>query len=511
MTVAESHTPEIVQTPRGPATPCVLVIFGGSGDLAQRKLIPALYNLAEEGLLPEQFAIVGVGSSDLGDAGYRERIGETVPQHLPGAYHEERWRWFAERLHYVQADFDDYEAYAALGRRLDEVAEAFHTGPRFLFYLATPPTFFRTIIEHLGAAGLTRQERGWRRVIVEKPFGRDLDSARELNAAIGAHLGEDQIYRIDHYLGKETVQNILVFRFANGIFEPIWNRFYVDHVQITVAETVGVETRGRYYDQAGALRDMVPNHLFQLLSLIAMEPPNSFKPDAVRDEKGKILQAIQPVGQEQVLHRAVRGQYGAGEVEGVGPVAGYREEPEVAPGSATETFVALKLMVDNWRWADVPFYLRTGKRMPGRVTEIAIQFKRAPYVLFRDTPVHHLPPNQLLIRIAPEESISMRFGAKVPGPGLRMGNVEMDFAYADYFGTTPATGYETLLYDAMNGDATLFQRADSVELGWSVIQPILDVWGALTPRGFPNYAAGSWGPWEADELLARDGRAWRKC
>ena len=506
-----TQSPEIIQAPRGPAAPCVLVIFGGSGDLAQRKLIPALYNLAEEGLLPEQFAIVGVGSSDLGDVGYRERIGETVPQHLPGAYHEERWRWFAERLHYVQADFDDYEAYAALGRRLDEVAEAFHTGPRFLFYLATPPTFFRTIIEHLGAAGLTRQERGWRRVIVEKPFGRDLDSARELNAAIGAHLGEDQIYRIDHYLGKETVQNILVFRFANGIFEPIWNRFYVDHVQITVAETVGVETRGRYYDQAGALRDMVPNHLFQLLSLIAMEPPNSFKPDAVRDEKGKILQAIQPVGQEQVLHRAVRGQYGAGEVEGVGPVAGYREEPEVAPGSATETFVALKLMVDNWRWADVPFYLRTGKRMPGRVTEIAIQFKRAPYVLFRDTPVHHLPPNQLLIRIAPEESISMRFGAKVPGPGLRMGNVEMDFAYADYFGTTPATGYETLLYDAMNGDATLFQRADSVELGWSVIQPILDVWGALTPRGFPNYAAGSWGPWEADELLARDGRAWRKC
>ncbi|MFB6259551.1 MAG: glucose-6-phosphate dehydrogenase, partial [Thiohalorhabdaceae bacterium] len=422
---------------------------------AKRKLIPALYNLAQEGLLPEQFAIVGVGSTDLGDEAYRERIGETIPQYLPGAFDADRWRWFAERLHYVQADFGDAEAYEGLGQRLTEVAETFHTGPNYLFYLATPPSFFRTIIDNLGAAGLARQDRGWRRVIIEKPFGHDLDSARALNNAVGAVLGEDQIYRIDHYLGKETVQNILVFRFANGIFEPIWNRFYIDHVQITVAETVGVETRGRYYDRAGALRDMVPNHLFQLLSLVAMEPPNSFGADAVRDEKAKILQAIQPVGQEQVLHRAVRGQYGPGEIEEVGPVRGYREEPEVAPGSATETYTALKLMIDNWRWADIPFYLRTGKRMPRRVTEIAIQFKRAPYVLFRDTPVHHLPPNQLLIRIAPEESISLRFGAKVPGPGLRMGNVEMEFAYSDYFGTSPATGYETLLYDAMNGDATL--------------------------------------------------------
>ncbi|MEF8793047.1 glucose-6-phosphate dehydrogenase [Thiohalorhabdus sp.] len=511
MAEAGTGSPDIVQTPRGPAAPCVLVIFGGSGDLAQRKLIPALYNLAEEGLLPEQFAIVGVGSTDLGDEGYRERIGDTVPRHLTKACDPERWRWFSERLHYVQADFGDGEAYEALARRLEEVAETFHTGPSFLFYLATPPTFFQTIIEHLGAAGLTRQDRGWRRVIIEKPFGRDLDSARELNAAIGEILDEDQIYRIDHYLGKETVQNILVFRFANGIFEPIWNRFYVDHVQITVAETVGVETRGRYYDRAGALRDMVPNHLFQLLSLIAMEPPNSFDANAVRDEKAKILQGIQPIGQEQVLHRVIRGQYGAGEIEGLGEVPGYRGESEVDPASATETHVAMKLLVDNWRWADVPFYLRTGKRMPRRVTEIAIQFKRAPYVLFRDTPVHHLPPNQLLIRIAPEEGISLRFGAKVPGPGLRMGNVEMDFAYADHFGSSPATGYETLLYDAMNGDATLFQRADSVELGWSVIQPILDVWGALPPRAFPNYAAGTWGPWEADELLGRDGRAWRKC
>jgi glucose-6-phosphate 1-dehydrogenase len=511
MAEAGAPTSEIVQSPRGPATPCVLVIFGGSGDLAQRKLIPALYNLAEEGLLPERFAIVGVGSSDLGDAGYRERIGETVPPHLTKPCDPDRWRWFSERLHYVQADFEDQSAYAGLGQRLAAVASEFNTGPRYLFYLATPPSFFGAIIQRLGAAGLTRQDEGWRRVIIEKPFGHDLDSARELNTAIGEVLGEDQIYRIDHYLGKETVQNILVFRFANGIFEPIWNRFYVDHVQITVAETVGVETRGRYYDRAGALRDMVPNHLFQLLSLIAMEPPNSFRADAVRDEKAKILQAVQPVGQEQVLHRAVRGQYGPGEIEGLGGVAGYRGEPEVAADSATETFVALKLLIDNWRWADIPFYLRTGKRMPGRVTEIAIQFKRAPYVLFRDTPVHHLPPNQLLIRIAPEESISLRFGAKVPGPGLRMGNVEMDFSYSDYFGSSPSTGYETLLYDAMNGDATLFQRADSVELGWRVIQPILDVWGALKPRGFPNYAAGSWGPWEADELLARDGRAWRKC
>lgn len=511
MTEPEGQSPEIVETSRGPASPCVLVIFGGSGDLAQRKLIPALYNLAKEGLLPEQFAIVGIGSTDLGDDGYRERIEANVPRYLTTECDPQRWRWFTERLHYVQADLEDGEAYKALASRLEEVSETFRTGPSFLFYLATPPGFFQTIVERLGAAGLTREDRGWRRVIIEKPFGHDLESARELNSAVGAVLDESQVYRIDHYLGKETVQNLLVFRFANGIFEPIWNRFYVDHVQITVAETVGVEGRGRYYDRAGALRDMVPNHLLQLLSLTAMEPPNSFDADVVRDEKAKILQAIQPMGEEQVLHQAVRGQYGSGEIEGLGAVPGYREEPEVAPQSPTETFVAMKLMIDNWRWAGIPFYLRTGKRMPKRVTEIAIQFKRAPHVLFRGTGVHRLPPNQLLVRIAPEESISLRFGAKVPGPGLRMGNVNMDFAYADHFGATPATGYETLLYDAMNGEATLFQRADSVELGWQVIQPILDVWGALTPRTFPNYPAGSWGPWEADELLAQDGRAWRKC
>ncbi len=511
MSAPEEQSPEIVETPRGPASPCVLVIFGGSGDLAQRKLIPALYNLAEEGLLPEQFAILGVGSTDLGDHGYRERIESNIPGYLTTECDPQRWRWFAERLHYVQADLEDGEAYKALASRLEEVSGTFRTGARFLFYLATPPGFFQTIVERLGAAGLTREDRGWRRVVIEKPFGHDLESARALNAAIEAVLDESQVFRIDHYLGKETVQNLLVFRFANGIFEPIWNRFYVDHVQITVAETVGVEGRGRYYDRAGALRDMVPNHLLQLLSLTAMEPPNSFDADVVRDEKAKILQAIQPIGEEQVLHQAVRGQYGAGEIEGLGAAPGYREEPEVAPQSPTETFAAMKLLIDNWRWAGIPFYLRTGKRMPKRVTEIAIQFKRAPHVLFRGTGVHHLPPNQLLVRIAPEESISMRFGAKVPGPGLRMGNVEMDFAYANYFGATPATGYETLLYDAMNGEAILFQRADSVELGWQVIQPILDVWGALTPRTFPNYPAGSWGPWEADELLAQDGRAWRKC
>jgi len=509
--LAETETATIAEGGRGPATPCVLVIFGGSGDLARRKLLPALFNLAREGLLPERFAIVGVGSSDLGDQGFRDWAGAELPRFVHGEIDPRRWAWFAERLHYAQAGFEDTEAYAGLRQRLSEVAAAFGTGENYLFYLATPPGFFHTIVTRLGAADLAVQETGWRRVIIEKPFGHDLDTARALNREIGEVLDEEQIYRIDHYLGKETVQNILVFRFANGIFEPIWNRFYVDHVQITVAEEIGVERRGRYYDAAGALRDMVPNHLFQLLSLIAMEPPNSFQADAVRDEKAKILQAIQPIAPEQVLHRAIRGQYGAGTIDGVGEVPGYRAEPDVDPHSATETFVALKLMIDNWRWADVPFYLRTGKRMPSRVTEIAIQFKRAPYVLFRDTPVHHLPPNQLLIRIAPEEDISLRFGAKVPGPGLRMGNVEMDFSYADYFGTTPATGYETLLYDAMNGDPTLFQRADSVELGWGVLAPILDVWGALTPRGFPNYAAGTWGPWEAEELLARDGRAWRKC
>jgi glucose-6-phosphate 1-dehydrogenase len=345
-------------------------------------------------------------------------------------------------------------------------------------------------------------------VIIEKPFGNDLESAKALNQEIGQVLKESQIYRIDHYLGKETVQNILIFRFANGIFEPVWNRRYIDHVQITVAESLGVERRGGYYEHAGALRDMIPNHLLQLVSLTAMEPPISFMANAVRDEQAKVLHAVQPIPPEDVLTRAVRGQYGQGTIENE-HVPAYREEPFVDPHSNTETFVALKLSVDNWRWAGVPFYIRTGKRLPRRVTEVVIQFRRAPFVLFRDTQVDKLGSNLLVMHIQPDEGISLSFGAKIPGPHVRLGGVTMDFRYADYFGTEPSTGYERLLYDCMIGDATLFQRSDMVEAGWSIVEPVLDVWRALPARAFPNYGSGTWGPKEADELMGRDGRKWR--
>jgi glucose-6-phosphate 1-dehydrogenase len=420
------------------------------------------------------------------------------------------WEWFAKRLYYLQGDGQDPQSFQRLNELLVEIDKKHGTPGNYFYYLATAPGIFSAVIGQLGAAGLTEEDNGrWRRVIIEKPFGYDYDSARALNQEIRQILHEHQIYRIDHYLGKETVQNILVFRFANGIFEPIWNRRYIDHVQITVSETVGVEERGGYYDETGALRDMVPNHIFQLITLTAMEPPISFEADAVRDEQTKILRALQPLSPEEVLMRTVRGQYGEGGIDNEHAPA-YRMEPHVAPNSRTETFVALKLLIDNWRWADVPFYLRTGKRLPQRVTEVAIQFKRAPFMLFRKTSVDQLTPNLLLLHIQPNEGISLRFGAKVPGPLVRLGSVNMDFRYADYFGSTPSTGYERLLYDCMTGDATLFQRADMVEAGWNVVAPILDVWKALPPRDFPNYATGTWGPKEADELLERDGRQWRR-
>src|SRR3989442_593352 len=378
-----------------------------------------------------------------------------------------------------------------------------------LYNLPTAPNCFGPIVEQLSAAGLMEEDgQHWRRVIIEKPFGHDLESAKALNQQLLRVASEKQIYRIDHYLGKETVQNILAFRFANGIFEPIWNRRYIDHVQISVAETVGVEQRGSYYDNAGALRDMVPNHIMQLISLTAMEPPVSFQADAVRDEQAKILHAIQPHSSEDVLSRTVRGQYGDGIVDAK-RVPAYRAESGVPPNSKTETFVAMKLAIDNWRWADVPFYLRTGKRLPAQNTHIVIQFRRAPFVLFRDTPVENLMPNQLVLHIQPEEGISLQFAAKVPGPVMRLGAVDMNFEYADYFGTQPSTGYERLLHDCMIGDQTLFQRADMVEAGWCVVSSVLDVWKALPPRNFPNYPAGTWGPKEAEELLERDGRHWR--
>jgi glucose-6-phosphate 1-dehydrogenase len=486
-----------------------MVIFGAAGDLTKRKLIPALYNLAKEKLLPPEFAIVGFARREMNDAQFREKISGEIPQYLTNSFDPQLWAQIVDRLYYVYGHFEDDQAYQRLQQRLVQIDQEHETRGNYLHYLATAPEYFSPVVQKLNQAGLTREQNGqWRRVVIEKPFGCDLDSAKALNRDLAQFLEERQIYRIDHYLGKETVQNIMVFRFSNGIFEPIWNRRYIDHVQITVSEDIGVEQRGGYYEGAGALRDMVPNHIFQLITLTAMEPPISFEADSVRDEQAKILRAIQPMTAEEVLKRTVRGQYGAGTVKGK-RVPGYRSETRVAPDSRTETFVALKIPIDNWRWSDVPFYVRTGKYLPRRLTEISIQFKKAPFILFRKTPVHQLTTNRLVLHLHPNEGISLRFGAKVPGPLMNLGPVDMSFNYADTFGSTPSTGYERLLYDCMTGDATLFQRADMVEAGWAVVAPLLDVWEALPPRSFPNYAAGTWGPKEADDLMAQDGRQWR--
>jgi glucose-6-phosphate 1-dehydrogenase len=505
---ADKHKPSYVTPAAATADPCSMVIFGASGDLTRRKLIPALCNLAKEKLLSRQFAVVGCSVDDLDTDAFRARLTEEIQQFASGPVEPEIWEWLVRRVYYVRGAFEDGGTYRQLAEVLAEADAEHGTHGNHMYYLAVAPRFFAPIVAQLGAIGLAHPgDEQWRRCIVEKPFGHDLDSARALNAALTQVLEETQIYRIDHYLGKETVQNIIMFRFGNGIFEPIWNRRYVDHVQIIAAETVGVEHRGGYYEAAGALRDMVPNHLFQLVTLTAMEPPISVDAEAVRNEQAKVLHAIQPPAPEDVLTRAVRGQYGGGELDNES-VPPYRAEPSVAADSNTETFVALKLAIDNWRWADVPFYLMTGKRLAQRTTKICIHFRRVPFRLFRDTAVETLEPNRLMMHIQPDEGISLRFGAKIPGPIMQQGTVAMDFNYADYFGSTPSTGYEHLIYDCMIGDATLFQRADMIEAGWSVINPVLDVWKALPPRAFPNYAAGSWGPKEAADLLARDGRAW---
>ena len=486
------------------AGPCVFVLFGAAGDLTKRKLIPALFNLVHAKLLPDTFAVMGVSVDDLDVEGFRNQVSEFLPSHDGSAYD-----WLRSRLFYERGDFGDLNTFLRLRDRLAAVDAESHTDGNYLFYLATAPKFFGPIVQQLGRSGLSNQDNGhWRRVVIEKPFGTDLDSAKALNRDIKGVLQENQIYRIDHYLGKETVQNIMVFRFDNAIFEPIWNRRYIDHVQITNAETVGVERRGAYFDNAGTLRDMVPNHVMQLLSLTAMESPVSFQADAVRNEQAKVLHSLLPLNSEDVLQNSVRGQYGDGML-GDERVPRYRSEPGVNPESRTETFVALKLNIDNWRWAGVPFYLRTGKRLAKRHTEIAIHFKRMPFELFRNAPFHKLHTNTLVIQIQPVEGISLSFGAKIPGPVLRVGSVDMSFEYSKYFGTDAYTGYEVLLYDCMIGDATLFQRADMVEAGWSVIDPVLDVWKALPPRKFPNYASGTWGPAESDQLLEADNRQWR--
>ena len=485
--------------------PCLMVIFGASGDLTRRKLVPALYNLAVDKLLAPNFAVIGVATADMTTATFREYLKKDL---LEGSVDATVVAWLEERCYFLRGSFADPKLFETLAATVKKVAKTHDVPGNVLHYLAVAPAFFGPIICKLSGVGLATEADGtWRRVIVEKPFGRDLKSAQALNAEISSELSESQIYRIDHYLGKETVQNLMVFRFGNGIFEPIWNRGYIDHVQITAAETLGVERRGGYYETAGALRDMVPNHLSQLLSLTAMEPPFSFEANAVRDEQAKVLHALQPFSAEDVQSRTVRGQYGEGQVDGA-VVPGYRAEPKVATDSRVETFAALKLTIDNWRWAGVPFYLRTGKRLAARCTEITIQFKRAPFTLFRRSGAEHPTYNRLVIRIQPDEGISLTFGAKTPGPLMRQSEVEMRFSYADYFGVQSKTGYERLLYDCMIGDQTLFQRADMVEAGWALIQPVLDQWSSLPARNFPNYAAGGWGPSEADDLLSRDGRVW---
>ena len=490
------------------AEDCVMVIFGGTGDLAKRKLLPSLYNLVKQGLLPDKFAIVGTGSKPLELNVFKSHLLDAIREYAGDTVDTSLLDWFEKRISYVGGRFDDPDFYQRIGSATTEAKEAFGIGDRHFYYLSTSPDFFGEIIEQLNRAGLAKDDVDhWRRFIIEKPFGHDLASAIELNNRIKKILQERQIFRIDHYLGKETVQNLMVLRFANSIFEPIWNRRYIESVQITAAETVGVEMRAPYYEGAGALKDMVPNHLLQLVSLTAMEPPVSFEADAVRDEQTKLLRAIQVLAPEDVLKQAVRGQYGPGQI-GDRDCIGYREEPNVKPNSETNTFVALKLMVDNWRWAGVPFYIRTGKRMSQRYTNIVITFQKAPLHLFSDTSIESLRHNRLVIRIQPDEGVALEYGAKIPGPSMKLGKLKMDFSYQDYFGQTPNTGYERLMLDCMLGDATLFQRADMVEAGWSLIQPIIDVWQALPPRDFPNYAAGSFGPEASDHLLAEDGKTW---
>ena len=486
--------------------PATMTIFGAGGDLTKRLIVPALCHLVRARELPDEFTVIGVDHNDRTTEQWRQMLAETMQDfRRDDAVEPEVWSWLAHRMHYMRGDFTEPETFNRLEKLLKEQQARQSGAGNVLFYLAVADRFFGPMVDQLGRAGLARQsENAWRRVIIEKPFGHDFASAKALNARIGEVLSEDQIYRIDHFLGKETVQNILVLRFANGIFEPLWNRDHIDHVQITAAETVGVEGRGRFYEQTGALRDMVPNHLFQLLAMIGMEPPTSFNADAVRAKKTELLHAIHPI----VPADAVRGQYGAGSVLGK-DVRAYRHEPNVAPESAAETYVAVKLGIDNWRWAGVPFYLRTGKALSARTTEIAVHFRQAPYSLFRDTPIERLPANILTLRIQPDEGLSVSFSAKRPGAEIVIDGVAMDFAYRDYFPPLASVGYETLIYDCLIGDATPFQRADTVEAAWCAVQGLLDVWARTPGNDLHTYAAGSAGPDAADRLIARDGRAWR--
>jgi glucose-6-phosphate 1-dehydrogenase len=496
-----------VKTRLKPADPCTVVIFGASGDLTRRLLLPSLYNLAEEGLIPDQFAIIGVGRSGTADelqAKWREFVKASEGDELD----DQAFNRVVGKFSYVQADFEDDAGWDRLADAVKKSCDAIGS-QNCLFYLAIAPEQFLNVCERLSKRGLLQEEEdvNWRRVIVEKPFGIDYRSARDLNRGLTAVMREHQIYRIDHYLGKETVQNIMVFRFGNGIFEPVWNRRYVDHVQITVAESLGVELRGGYYDQTGALRDMVPNHLFQILSLTAMEPPSSLEATALHNEQVKVLEAIEPLNTKEGAHNTVRAQYETGVMNGQA-VAAYRAEPKVSPSSLTETYAAFKIAVDNWRWAGVPFYLRTGKRLKRKKSEVVIQFRQPPLALFREASMAPPEPNQLVISIQPEETIKMRFSAKVPGPEVASSPVDMSFNYSEHFAAEHQTGYETLLYDAMTGDRSLYKRADMIESGWAVVDAILSGW-AEDGSDLARYTAGSQGPSASDRLLERDGRKWR--
>jgi glucose-6-phosphate 1-dehydrogenase len=493
--------------------PCVVVIFGASGDLTKRKLLPALYHLEQGGLLPEDFAVLGVARRPL-EKSFAPDMKEGI---VAGGGVEEadpKLAPFVDRIQYYAMNFDDDGGYEGLKKKLAEMDGKYKTRGNRLFYLATAPEYFSDIINFLGKHNMAQPEEGkdgkapWVRTIIEKPFGHDLESAKALNDEVNKVFNEDQIFRIDHYLGKETVQNILVFRFANGIFENVWNRNYIDHVEITAAESIGIEGRGPFYEQAGALRDVVQNHVMELLSFVAMEPPVSFKADAVRAEKVKVWKAITPIHSADT----VRGQYGPGTVDGKS-VPGYRQEDRVHPRSQTETYAALRLEIENWRWAGVPFYIRAGKRLPKRVTEITVQFKQPPLLLFKGGECHDssgIKPNLISMRIQPDEGISLRFGAKLPGPSMDISPVQMNFSYADAFGKSSANGYERLLLDAMLGDGTLFAHRDGVEATWALMTPILKAWAETPVKDFPNYAAGTWGPSAADALLESEGRKWRK-
>jgi glucose-6-phosphate 1-dehydrogenase len=491
----------------GVTEPCTVVLFGASGDLAKRKVIPAMYDLAIHNSLGARYAIVGFARSAMSDDSFRQMAGDAAKTISEvGPIDPGQWSDFASRLHYHQGDYNDPDAYARLAARLKELSEQKELGGNRLFYLSTPPDVYFDIIEQLGRAGLAKPSSpdSWVRVIVEKPFGRDLATAKELNRRVLNVFEEHQVYRIDHYLGKDTVQNLLVLRFGNGIFEPLWNRNYVDHVQITAAETLGVERRGGFYENTGALRDMIQSHVLQLMSLVAVEPPASFDATAVRNEKLKVLQSIRPFDLEAVAQSVVRGQYAPGELSGK-PLPGYRQEPGVNPGSKTETFVSARLLIENWRWAGVPFYLRTGKRLAKRSTEIMIQFRRAPHMVFREK---HIEANRLVLNIQPDEGISVSFSAKKPGTEMNIGNVVMDFSYREGFGDGSRSAYATLVNDCVRGDATLFDRGDNVEAAWSLVDPILDVWSAAKSASVPQYPSGSWGPRESELLLERDSRKW---